>query len=60
VKKLFKVRNEYFEKKTEAKAYRNKLEKYIPVRDKKTGELPKHIWKYEVKRGPDHHRGESK
>ena len=37
MKRLFKVGTEYFEKKFDAKLYRNKLEKYTPIRDKKTG-----------------------
>ena len=57
MKRIYKVGNEYFEKKTEAKAYRNKLEGYTPVLDKKTGKYPDHKWKYEVKRGPDHWKG---
>ena len=40
--------------------YRNKLEDYTPVRDKETGLPPKHNWKFEIKRGPDHWRGVSK
>ena len=39
MKRIYKVGNEYFEKKTEAKAYRNKLEGYTPVLDKKTGKF---------------------
>ena len=60
MKKLFKVGKEYFENKTDAKVYRNKLENYTPVRDKETGLIPAHVWKYEIKRGPDHDKGESK
>jgi len=60
MKKIFKVNKEYFEKKSDAKVYRNKLEKYTPIHDKETGKLEIHNWKYIVKRGPDHWRGESK
>ena len=60
MKKLFKVGKEYFEKKSDAKDYRNKLEGYTPVFDKETGKYPNHVWKYEIKRGPDHQKGESK
>ena len=59
MKKLFKVGKEYFEKKSDAKVYRNKLEGYTPVADK-DGKYPDHKWKYEIKRGPDHWKGESK
>lgn len=57
--KLYRVGNEYFEKKSDAKAYRNKLEGYTPTPDK-DGKYPDHKWKYEVKRGPDHWKGASK
>jgi len=60
MKKLFKVGKEFFENKSEAKVYRNKLEGYIPVIDAKTGIAKPHVWKNEVKRGPDHWRGSSK
>ena len=60
MKRLFKVGKEYFEKKSDAKVYRNKLEGYIPVKDKKTGLPVKHTWKFEIKRGPDHWGGVSK
>jgi len=56
---LFKVGKEYFEKKSDAKVYRNKLESYTPVRDK-DGKFPNHKWKHEIKRGPDHWKGVSK
>lgn len=59
MKKLFKVGKEFFEKKSEAKLHRNELEGYIPVADK-DGRYPNHKWKYEIKRGPDHRKGESK
>ena len=59
MKRLFKVGKEYFEKKSDAKEYRNQLENYIPVRDK-DGKYPEHKWKYEIKRGPDHWKGVSK
>ena len=59
MKKIYRVGNEYFEKKSEAKAYRNKLEGYTPTLDK-DGKYPEHKWKYEVKRGPDHWKGASK
>ncbi len=54
MKRLFKVGKEFFENKSEAKVYRNELEGYKPVADKKTGKMPPHNWKYEIKRGPDH------
>ena len=54
MKRLFKVGKEYFEKKSDAKVYRNKLEGYTPVKDKETGLPAKHKWKFEIKRGPDH------
>ena len=60
MKRLFKVGKEYFEKRSDAKVYRNKLEGYTPVRDKETGLSSKHTWKFEIKRGPDHWRGVSK
>ena len=60
MKRLFRVGKEYFEKKTDAKVYRNELEGYKPVVDKKTGKMPPHNWKFEIKRGPDHWRGASK
>ena len=60
MKRLFKVGKEYFEKKSDAKVYRNKLEGYTPVKDKETGLTAKHNWKFEIKRGPDHWRGVSK
>ena len=60
MKRLFKVGTEYFEKKFDAKLYRNKLEKYTPILDKKTGKLESHNWKYIIKRGPDHWKGSSK
>ena len=60
MKRIFKVGKEYFEKKFDAKLYRNKLEKYTPIRDKKTGKLESHNWKYIIKRGPDHWKGISK
>ena len=60
MKRLFKVGKEYFEKKSDAKVYRNKLEGYTPVIDKETGLPSKHTWKFEIKRGPDHWRGVSK
>jgi len=60
MKRLYKVGKEYFEKKSDAKVYRNKLEGYTPVRDKETGLPTKHKWKFEIKRGPDHWRGVSK
>ena len=59
MKKLFKVGSEYFEKKSDAKIYRNKLEGYTPVADE-NGKYPSHNWKNEIKRGPDHHKGESR
>ena len=59
MKKLFKVANEYFEKKSDAKVYRNKLEGYTPVADE-DGKNPNHKWKDEIKRGPDHWKGASK
>ena len=58
MKKLFKVANEYFEKKSDAKVYRNKLEGYTPVAVE-DGKYPNHKWKYEIKRGPDHWKGAS-
>ena len=36
MKKLFKVGKEFFDNKATAKAYRNELEGYTPVVDKKT------------------------
>ena len=51
MKRIYKVGNEYFEKKTEAKAYRNKLEGYTPVLDKKTGKYPDHKWKMKLNVG---------
>jgi hypothetical protein len=60
VKRIFKVGNEYFENKNDAKLYRNKLENYTPVRNKETGKLESHNWKFTVKRGPDHWKGTSK
>jgi len=60
MKKLFKVGKEFFEKKSDAKVYRNKLEGYVPSLDKETGKYPSHKWKYEIKRGPDHWKGETK
>ena len=59
MKRIYKVGNEYFEKKSDAKTYRNKLEGYTPTLDK-DGKYPEHKWKYEVKRGPDHWKGASK
>ena len=59
MKKIYRVGNEYFEKKSDAKTYRNKLEGYTPTLDK-DGKYPEHKWKYEVKRGPDHWKGASK
>lgn len=59
MKKIYRVGNEYFEKKSEAKTYRNKLEGYTPTLDE-DGKYPEHKWKYEVKRGPDHWKGASK
>ncbi|MBF86283.1 MAG: hypothetical protein CL489_17655 [Acidobacteria bacterium] len=59
MKKLFKVGKEFFEKKADAKTYRNKLEGYTPTLDK-DGKYPLHKWKHEIKRGPDHWKGESK
>ncbi len=43
MKRLFKVGKEYFEKKSDAKVYRNELENYTPVRDK-DGKFPNHKW----------------
>ena len=59
MKKIYRDGNEYFEKKSDAKTYRNKLEGYTPTLDK-DGKYPEHKWKYEVKRGPDHWKGASK
>ena len=56
MKKLFRVGKEYFENKSDAKAYRNKMEGYTPNPDK-DGKYPVRKWKYEVKRGPDHWKG---
>ena len=56
MKKLFRVGKEYFENKSDAKAYRNKMEGYTP-KPYKDGKYPVHKWKYEVKRGPDHWKG---
>ena len=49
MKKLFKVGKEFFENKSEAKVYRNKLEGYIPVIDTETGIAKPHVWKNEVR-----------
>ena len=43
-----------------AKKHRNALEGYTPVIDKETGLTKPHIWKHQVKRGPDHWKGSSK
>ena len=59
MKNLFKVGGKFFSSKEYAKEHRNMLEGYTPVIDEKTGKYPKHIWKYEVKRGPDHWKGEA-
>ena len=63
MKRLFKVKNEYFENKADAKLYRNKLENYTPVYDVPSegkSKLKFHNWKFIVKRGPDHWKGISK
>ena len=60
MKKLFKVGKEFFDNKATAKAYRNELEGYTPVVDKKTGLVKPHVFKNQVKRGPDHWKGSTK